>query len=350
LPMPTRVPLTQISPVAWEHPADRAALNTLRSIPGFDEVVRKVCSFFGERSIRMIFQGDAVRVGPTQRPQLYAIYQEVLQTLDWPNPGKADPELYVSQTPFVNAAAVGFDQPFIVINSETLEVLDPEEQRFILAHEVGHIISGHTTYRTIAILLLTFGIRALPVLATIALLPFQLALLEWYRKSELSADRAGLLGTQDPRASMMSFLKMAGGKLNGDTIDLDAYLAQAAEYEDRDGWDIVFKVMNTALREHPFHTVRVGELQRWVQSGAYGGILEGEYTRRGTDGERQLGADVKEASDYYASQARAAVDSVGDVINRAADAFRDAFRTASAAAGMGANGEPRADGDTTGTV
>ena len=264
--MPTRVPLTQISSVSWEHPADRAALNTLRSLPGFDEVVRKVASFFGERGIRNMFQGDAVRVGPTQRPQLYALYQEVLQTLDWPNEGKPDPELYVSQTPFVNAAAVGFDQPFIVLNSATLEVLDPEEQRFILAHEVGHIISGHTIYRTIAIILLAFGSRALPMLATIALLPFQLALLEWYRKSELSADRAGLLGTQDPRASMMSFLKMAGGKLNGDTIDLDAYLAQAAEYEEGDGWDTVFKVMNTALREHPFHTVRVGELQRWVQS------------------------------------------------------------------------------------
>ena len=348
--MPTRVPLTQISSVSWEHPADRAALNTLRSLPGFDEVVRKVASFFGERGIRNMFQGDAVRVGPTQRPQLYAIYQEVLQTLDWPNEGKADPELYVSQTPFVNAAAVGFDQPFVVINSAMLEVLDAEEQRFILAHEVGHIISGHTTYRTIAILLLAFGSRALPVLATIALLPFQLALLEWYRKSELSADRAGLLGTQDPRASMMSFLKMAGGKLNGDTIDLDAYLAQAAEYEEGDGWDTVFKVMNTALRQHPFHTVRVGELQRWVQSGAYGGILEGQYIRRGNESERPLGADVREATDYYATQARAAVDSVGDVINRAADAFRDAFRTASAATGMGGNDAPRADGDTTGTV
>lgn len=349
--MPIRVPLTQISSVSWEHSADRAALNTLRSLPGFDEVIRKVAGFFGERGIRNMFQGDAVRVGTTQRPQLYAIYREVLETLDWPNAGHDEPELFVSQTPFVNAAAVGFDKPFIVINSATLEVLDPEEQRFILAHEVGHIISGHTTYRTIAILLLAFGARALPMLATIALLPFQLALLEWYRKSELSADRAGLLGTQDPRASMMSFLKMAGGNLNGDTIDLDAYLVQAAEYEEGDGWDTVFKVMNTALRQHPFHTVRVGELQRWVQSGAYAAVLEGNYIRRGGEGARPLGDDVREASDYYTSQARAAVDAVGDVVNRAADAFRDAFRTASAAAGMsGGNGAPPPADPGSGTI
>ncbi|MEP6764232.1 MAG: M48 family metallopeptidase [Gemmatimonadaceae bacterium] len=347
--MTTRVPLTQISSVSWEHPADRAALNTLRSIPGFDEVVKKVAGFLGERGVRLLFLGDAVRVGPTQRPDMHALYQEVLESLDWPMAGKEPPQLYVTQTPLVNASAVGFDNPFIVINSGMLLVLNREELRFILAHEVGHIMSGHTTYSTIAILLLTFGARALPVLATIALMPFQLALLEWHRKSELTADRAGLLGSQDPRASMMSFLKLAGGAESGDSIDLDAYLAQAAEYEENDGWDSVFKVLNTALREHPFHTVRVGELQRWVQSGGYQEIIDGNYVRRGEEKSRPLGNDVREAGDYYAAQAKAAVDSVGEVINRAADAFRDAFRTASAAAGMGSSG-PSSSGDAPGSV
>ena len=40
--MVDRVTLTQIAPVAWEHATDRAALQTLRALPGFDEVVRKV--------------------------------------------------------------------------------------------------------------------------------------------------------------------------------------------------------------------------------------------------------------------------------------------------------------------
>ena len=222
-----RTPLTQISSVSWEHPADRAALNTLRAIPGFDEVIRKIAGVFGEQGVRNLFLGDAVLVGPTQRPQLYAMYQEVLQALDWPMHGQAEPQLYVTQTPIANAGAVGFGNPFIVISSGTLELLEPDEQRFVLAHEVGHIMTGHTTYRTIALIVLFFGMSALPLLASIALLPFQLALLEWYRKSELSADRAGMLGTQDPRTSLMTFLKLAGGRSNGDAIDLDAYIAQA---------------------------------------------------------------------------------------------------------------------------
>ncbi len=329
-------PLTQISSVSWEHPADRAALNTLRAIPAFDDVVRRIASVFGERGVRSLFLGDAVLVGPTQRPQLYALYQDVLTALDWPNAGRPAPQLYIAQNPIANAGAVGFDQPFIVINSGTLELLEPDEQRFILAQQLGHIMTGRTTYRTIALIVLFFGMSALPLLASIALLPFQLALLEWYRKSELSADRAGMLGTQNPRTSLMTFLKLAGGRAHGDTIDLDAYLAQAADYEvGGTAWDSVIKALNTALRDHPFHTVRAGELQRWEQSGAYATIVSGSYIRRGSEAERPLRDDYRDAKDYYADKAKAAAETVGDVINRAADAFRDAFKTAASVASMG---------------
>ena len=316
--MPT--PLPQISSRAWEHPADRVALNTLRAIPGFDEVVRKVAGFFGERGVRQLFLANAVRVGPAQRPKLDALYTEVLTTLDWPT----RPQLYVTQTPFVNAGAIGFDDPFIVLNSGTIALLDPDEQRFILAHELGHIMSGHTTYRTIAIIILTLGLRNLPFLAGLALLPFQLALLEWYRKAELSSDRAGLLGIQEPRTAMRMFLKMAGGGGGEDEIDVDAFMAQAAEYETGgNAWDNVLKVLNTALRDHPFNTVRAAELQRWVASGDYGQIVAGNYLRRGSEGDRPLGDDYADAAGYYGKEVR---DTLGGIFDRAREAFTQATR------------------------
>lgn len=325
--------LSLIAPSAWEHPADRAALNALRALPGFDEVVRRVFSFFGERGIRQLLLGNAVRVGPRQRPQLDALYTDVLTTLDWPGGTDAiisrigRPELYVTQTPFVNAGAVGFERPFIVMSSASLEMLDDEEQRFILAHEIGHVMSGHVTYRTLAVLLLMFGLRNLPILAGLALMPFQLALLEWYRKSELSADRAGLLGVQNERAAMGVFMKLAGGSGGGDTLDLDEFMIQAAEYETEDGaWDNVLKLLNTAFRDHPFGTVRAGELQRWVASGAYADIIGGNYPRRDGTGSRPLSDDMADAADYYGQQVRTVVTQLGDSLDRAADAVADAFR------------------------
>lgn len=317
------VKLTDIASAAWEHPADRAALNSLRALPGFDEVIRKIAGFFGEKGVRQLFLANAVRVGPTQRPKLYALYQEVCDTLDW----KVEPELYVSQTPLVNAAAVGFDKPFIVLNSGMLTLLDKDEQRNIMGHELGHIMSGHTTYTTIAIIILTIGLNNLPFLAGVALLPFQLALLEWYRKAELSSDRAGLLATQNPQAVMSTFLKLAGGGAGDDTISTDAFIEQAGQYESGgDLADRVWQVINTAFRTHPFGTVRAAEMKRWIDSGEYEKILNGDYRRRGDAAQPGLAEDVTDAAVYYRDQAKGAFDALAGVVGRARDAFSSAFR------------------------
>ena len=58
--------LTDIHPRAWEHPADKAALQALRRLPVFDEVLRKLFGYFGEKPIRLAFQANAVRVSPNQ--------------------------------------------------------------------------------------------------------------------------------------------------------------------------------------------------------------------------------------------------------------------------------------------
>ena len=318
--MPT--PLPQISSRAWEHPADRAALDTLRAIPGFDEVVRKVAGFITERGVRQLFLANAVQVTAAQRPRLSALLTEVCATLDWPN----RPELYVTQSPTVNAYGIGFERPFIVITSGALELLDgDDERRFLLAHELGHIMSGHMLYRTVALVILTIGTMALfPV--GLALLPFQLALLEWHRKSELSTDRAGLLAVQDAIVAQRSFMKLAGGPDHGDASSVEEFMRQAATYESGgDTWDEILKLVNTAFRDHPFSTVRAGALERWRTGGEYDAIVGGIYPRRTEPGPK-LSDDYAEATSYYSGKVRRGFDNVSDAARRAADAFRDAFR------------------------
>ena len=53
--------LTDIAAATWEHPADRAALQSLRAIPGFDMAVKKIVGFLGERGIRLMFQARVTR-------------------------------------------------------------------------------------------------------------------------------------------------------------------------------------------------------------------------------------------------------------------------------------------------
>ena len=336
-PRPRRT-LPEIAPVSWEHPADRAALQALRAIPGVDEVIKKVLSILGgERGIRLLFQANAVRVGPAQFPRLWLMHLENCTTFGWAK----IPEVYVTQTPIFNAGANGIDDPFIVLHSAALEILDEDEIRTLLAHELGHVMSGHSLYRTIAAILALVSLGALPMLAGIALLPVKLAFLEWSRKSELSADRAGLLGCQDVMVAQRLDLKMAGGVRSGfftnADLNLDAFMAQAHEYVNtNEGLDVVYKVLHTLGVTHPMHTVRAAETQKWVASGDYERILAGEYVRRGSpEDQRPLGDHWRDAKEYYSKEAKDFGQQVGDAMrstaSKAAEAFRNAQKRGSSA-------------------
>src|ERR1041384_6231775 len=139
------------------HPDDRRALAALRAIPGIDSALKKLLAVTGESAIRVIFTASAVKVTPTQCPDLYAKLQIACTTL-----GVDMPELFVQQNPAV------------------------------VAHEVGHIHSEHVLYLTAARLLeflaksavlaspLTFIVKELLTMSMRA------APLSWARRAALS--------------------------------------------------------------------------------------------------------------------------------------------------------------------
>lgn len=314
--------LNQISAVAWEHPADRAALNALRKIPGFDLVLRKIFALFGERAIRLAFKANAVRTSPKQYGWVHERLARVCQVLDIEKP----PECYISQTPIVNAGAVGFGEPFIVLNSSMLEILSEDEVEAVLGHEVGHILSGHVFYRTLLVLILNLVLLRY-TLAGLALRPILMGLMEWYRKSELSSDRAGLLAIQNPEIAMSSLMQLAGG-MRGQSLDLDEFIAQSDEYRaGGDLLDTVYKVLNVLGQTHPFAVIRVAELRDWIESGEYDRILSGEYQRRDEEDERPYREDLQEAMKGYKDGAREIFDEVDAAVDRLRSKVAEAWKT-----------------------
>ncbi len=307
--------LTDIAPRSWEHPADRAALEALRKVPVFDEVLKKLFGFFGEKPIRLAFQANAVRVSPNQFGRLNGLYQDVLKTLDSPE----DYPLYVSQTPIVNAGAYGMEQPFIILNSGTVSLLDDEQISYIMGHELGHIMSDHVLYRTMTYLLLQLASMGFPIVG-LAARAVLVALLEWSRKSELSCDRAGLLAVQDPEVVMRTMLKMAGGGKDEET-SLQEFIVQAEEY--RSGGDVadqVFKILNLIGATHPFWVLRVSELRTWIEGGDYDRILRGEYKKR-SEPDTAYQEDLKEAASAYAEGARDILDTMTAAARKMGEQF-----------------------------
>src|SRR6266542_486428 len=256
-PARRRVVLTGISSRAWEHPADRGALTALRELRGFDELIKGLSALWNERAWRLAFLGGAIRVDHRQYPRVHRLFAEAAATLD------------------------------------------VEELRCLLGHELGHLLSGHAVYRTILDILTSLARRLLPIGGPTAVFVISSAMWEWWRKAELSADRAGLLASQDPAAALRLDMKLAGG---GDLSEVDtaAFLEQAAEY-DRTGdlRDSFIKLTFLLGRSHPLPVARAATLRQWIDSGEYGRILAGDYPRRDDDRGASVSDEAKAAAQSY---------------------------------------------------
>src|SRR5215210_1648254 len=261
----------------YVHPADSRALAALRTIPGIDSALKKLLEVTGESAIRVIFTASAVKVTPKQCPDLYAKLQVACTTL-----GVDMPELFVQQSPIVNAFTGGVKRPVIVLHSSLIERLTDEEVLAVVAHEVGHIHAEHVLYLTAARLIeaIANGALAATAIAKIALellsMTMRSALLAWARRAELSCDRAALLVTQDPHVIGRTMMKLAGGTF-ASKMDYDQFLEQGREfqknYEDKALDKFWADIINAGL-SHPFPIWRVSEILKWTESGEYGELMK----------------------------------------------------------------------------
>jgi hypothetical protein len=235
--------------------------------------------------------------------------------------------------------AIGLDKPIIVVTTGMIEMTDDEGLRFIIGHEVGHVLSGHAVYRTMLLQLINIAaaIQWLPIGAW-GIRAIILGLNEWFRKSELSCDRAGLLCSQDPSAALRVHASLAGAR-NPDDLDIAAFLDQAEEYESRgDVRDSVLKLLQISGQTHPLAALRAAELQKWAAGPGYTEILAGNYPRRSEDKDAPMSEDVKAAADSYKKNFTTSGDPLYKLVSKigsvagtaggsAANRMRDWWRT-----------------------
>lgn len=311
-PSRARVVLTGVSTRAWEHPADRSALLALRKLKGFDQLLKALSGLVRERAIRLQYLGSAIRADERQFPDLYAALREAGRVLDVAEL----PEIYVRADPGYSAYCVGIDKPIIVVSSGMVELMDADEMAFVVAHELGHALSGHAVYSSMLNWILGLSrIFAWVPGGAIASRAIVAGLYEWKRKSELSADRAGLLACQDPAAATRVHMKLAGG---GDLsqLDIPSFMAQGSEYDDsEDIRDSMLKLAMMERQTHPFSVVRARELRLWVDSGEYTRILAGDYPRREDDASASVSESVKEAANGYADSFSRTQDVLGKAMH-----------------------------------
>jgi Zn-dependent protease with chaperone function len=300
-------PYRNISSKAYEHPADRAATAALKAVPMLDTVVRKLIEWRYERALRQFYLGNSVKVGEQQLPTLWAAHTGVTRILDMPRVY----DLYVASGVRGGAQTIGSENPMIVFDSMLLQQLGAGEQRVVVAHELGHILSDHMVYVTALNILLSVG-NGLPFFLGLPFRAVKAVLLEWYRATELSCDRAATLAVRDPQIVCRTLMVTAGG-MPASELNLDAFMAQAMEYESWDDpSDRVRRFFNEIGQTHTYAVRRVSEVMKWVQSGEYDRIVRGEYRTR--DQESDVREEAGDAMEFYAERFRAFFSEAGDNI------------------------------------
>jgi Zn-dependent protease with chaperone function len=310
--------LKGISPKAYEHPADRAATAALNAIPHLDTVVRKIIEFGYERALRRSVLGSAVRLGEDQLAHVWHAHSRAYATLDL----APVPDLYLTQFPVANALTFGAERPVVVINSELVQLLSPEELRGVFAHEAGHVLSEHVLYRTALVILLRLS--ALPGIP-VPLFPLRAALMEWFRAAELSCDRAAALVIRDPLAVCRTLMVITAGA-EASQLDLDVFMKQGQDYREKASpFDRFSRLLADLNLTHPMSVQRVHELMAWVQSGDYDRIVDGSYVTREDPANPR--AEAGDAVAHYAERFRETFKELGDSIDDAGRQLSDWLRS-----------------------
>jgi hypothetical protein len=118
---------------------------------------------------------------------------------------------------------------------------------------------------------LRFGASVFGPLAALSL-PVRLALLYWFRRSELSADRASAVIMRGSRPVVDVMIRFAGGpKSITSQVDLERYMEQAAAYDKlmESQWDQLLQGLATVDLTHPLLSVRAREITKWCEGDAF---------------------------------------------------------------------------------
>lgn len=238
---------------------DDSVARIIDAVPLLPKLVEGLTKHWSKPQQRAQLLGDGVRVGPTQLPHIYSVVSDYAAVLDI-----QCPEVFISQDRRLNAFTFGTnDDSCIVIHSGLIELLEDEELNFILAHEMGHIKARHVTYGSV-LAMLSKGIQV----ATLAV-PLEVVAVPldaWSRATEETADRVGVVLSEDPRAAIRALAMLAAGSRKVlAQMNLSSYLDQHRDLGDLHG------KLNLYLggRDHPHTVTRIQKLIQFMSTDSF---------------------------------------------------------------------------------
>ena len=266
-----KVTLKDLSPQAFYHPEDLKGLKRLEAVPGIKKFLAETISNLREKFTSIEMYGDGINITKDGYPELHKVLTSVSKTL-----GQEDiPNFSMTWGYDISMGTEGAKSPRITALSGAVDLLEEDEIRFLVGHEIGHIIAGHKPYHNVLITLYTPLITMVPN-AEVWLSLLRPMLLQWYRTSDYTADRAGLLACQDINVALRAMIKMSGiPKKFYNRINPESILKQAVDFERKNQNLAEGLIQNLSINTAcaPWMVVRAAKLYQWYKSGEYTEII-----------------------------------------------------------------------------
>jgi Zn-dependent protease with chaperone function len=218
-------------------------------------LIMLVASFLLSRSHHNELVASARPVTPQTEPALANLIRDCGARLQ-----SGPVSTFIAPGNILNAYTFGLTEPqVLVVYAGVFRIMDEDELRFIIGHELGHVRLGHTWLNS-----LVGGMAGIPspyLAAAVLYFSFRW----WNRACEYSADRAGLLACGKPEKAASALIKLTGGaSVMRSAQGLQQALHQI-EAED-DGWENNLRAM---LSTHPLIIRRLDALRQFAASPEY---------------------------------------------------------------------------------
>ena len=220
-----------------------------------EEVLREIkTSSSSDAYWRSNMEGHSLKVEKELLPDFYQLCHEVKEKLGV----KDKVDFYITGDSSVNAFSVAAEsegEPHIVnINSALFDLMTTDELRFVVGHELGHLLNKDTALARL--IQFVFPPNAeVPVT-----LQYKIRLHE--QLAELVADRYGYMAVENLDVCVTAFFKMASGldlvKMN---VSIEALLA-----DNNRRLEYFLKDKGMSRASHPVNPIRVQALNLFAKS------------------------------------------------------------------------------------
>ena len=213
-----------------------------------EEVLRKTKTSSRDAYWRSSMEGHSLRVQKELLPDFYELCQDVKKKLKV----KEEVDFYITGDSDVNAFSLAAEDEgehhIVNVNSALFDLMSTDELRFVIGHELGHLINKDTALAR----LINFVFP--PEAAVPVTLQYKIRLHE--QLAELVADRYGYMATENLGVCVTAFFKMASGlDLQKMNVSIDALIA-----DNNRRLEYFLKDKGISRSSHPVNPIRVQAL------------------------------------------------------------------------------------------